>query len=220
MLAGRRFQRGPAGNRAQCRLARQADKNRRASSASRSSSAATQRLCPTSCQNRSRVQSDALTLRFPSPRQRPTAQKKMPDLRDHVLVIGCGLHRARFPAHVHHAYAGPGGRHGLQGARRAQRIHVVDHRCAFCDRCPHHLRLGGIHCDGDRRIAQRLQYRNTRRSSSAASTGCAPGRVDSPPTSMRSAPSSIRRRACAMACGGSRNRPPSEKESGVTSPRP
>src|SRR5215210_4920684 len=66
---------------------------------------------------------------------------------------------------------------------------------------------------------------STRRSSSAAETGAAPGssgpltpggRVDSPPMSTRSAPSEARRRACATAASGSTNRPPSEKESGVT----
>ena len=56
----------------------------------------------------------------------------------------------------------------------------------------------------------------TRRSSSASLTGKAPGRVDSPPTSMISAPCSTSCRACATAAGGSRNRPPSENESGVT----
>src|SRR5207248_8088012 len=46
--------------------------------------------------------------------------------------------------------------------------------------------------------------------------GCAPGRVDSPPTSTKSAPSETKRRPSAMACALSRRSPPSEKESGVT----
>src|SRR4051812_14175968 len=57
---------------------------------------------------------------------------------------------------------------------------------------------------------------NTRRSSSSAGTGSAPGRVDSPPTSRMSAPSAASWRPCATAASGSRNRPPSENESGVT----
>src|SRR3989454_9762434 len=57
---------------------------------------------------------------------------------------------------------------------------------------------------------------STRRHSSSAETGSAPGRVDSPPTSRISAPSSARWTACATALAGSANRPPSEKESGVT----
>ncbi len=44
----------------------------------------------------------------------------------------------------------------------------------------------------------------------------APGRVDSPPTSSRSAPASASARPCATAASASRKRPPSEKLSGVT----
>ena len=55
----------------------------------------------------------------------------------------------------------------------------------------------------------------TRAISAAALTGAAPGRVDSPPTSIASAPSATRRSACASAGAGSAKRPPSENESGV-----
>ena len=55
-----------------------------------------------------------------------------------------------------------------------------------------------------------------RRSSSAAATGSAPGRVDSPPTSRISAPSPASTRACSSAAAGVGKRPPSENESGVT----
>jgi len=56
----------------------------------------------------------------------------------------------------------------------------------------------------------------TRANSSAATTGSAPGRVDSAPMSRLSAPAAIRVRACATASAVSKNRPPSEKLSGVT----
>ena len=56
----------------------------------------------------------------------------------------------------------------------------------------------------------------TRRSSSSAETGSAPGRVDSPPTSSSKAPSSRSFSPCSQAACGSRKTPPSEKESGVT----
>lgn len=56
----------------------------------------------------------------------------------------------------------------------------------------------------------------TRLSSSASSTRVAPGRVDSPPTSTRSAPCATRSRPCLTAVVVSNQRPPSEKESGVT----
>ena len=55
----------------------------------------------------------------------------------------------------------------------------------------------------------------TRAISSSAETGAAPGRVDSPPTSMMSAPASSIARACGVAAP-SIQRPPSENESGVT----
>src|SRR5581483_5339427 len=56
--------------------------------------------------------------------------------------------------------------------------------------------------------------------SSSAGTGGAPGRVDSAPTSSRSAPSATSRRACRAAAAGSRYRPPSANESGVALPIP
>ena len=56
----------------------------------------------------------------------------------------------------------------------------------------------------------------TRRSSSSTVTAAAPGRVDSPPMSRMSAPSSARRRAWATASSVRAKWPPSEKESGVT----
>src|SRR5258708_6263827 len=56
------------------------------------------------------------------------------------------------------------------------------------------------------------------RASSLGETGVAMpyGRVDSAPISIMSAPSATMRRACAIAASGSRKRPPSENESGVT----
>src|SRR5439155_18512330 len=55
-----------------------------------------------------------------------------------------------------------------------------------------------------------------RLSSSSVPTGSAPGRVDSPPTSMSAAPCCARRSPCSTAAPTEKNRPPSEKESGVT----
>ena len=56
----------------------------------------------------------------------------------------------------------------------------------------------------------------TRRASSSGFTGVKPGRVDSPPTSMMSAPASSISRPWAMAVSASKCSPPSLKESGVT----
>jgi len=55
-----------------------------------------------------------------------------------------------------------------------------------------------------------------RASSVSADVPVDPGRVDSPPTSSRSAPSRSIAKACSTASWGSRNLPPSEKLSGVT----
>ena len=57
---------------------------------------------------------------------------------------------------------------------------------------------------------------STRANSSSSPTGAAPGRVDSPPTSMMRALSSTMRSACASAAASPSCWPPSEKESGVT----
>src|SRR6185436_789256 len=56
---------------------------------------------------------------------------------------------------------------------------------------------------------------NTRAFSSASDTGAAPGRVDSPPTSIQFAPSSAIRAPAATAAATLAYLPPSEKESGV-----
>src|SRR6516164_5809426 len=56
----------------------------------------------------------------------------------------------------------------------------------------------------------------TRRSSSAAGIRCAPGRVDSPPTSTMSAPCAASCRPRVIAASVPNHSPPSEKESGVT----
>src|SRR5918992_5807404 len=57
---------------------------------------------------------------------------------------------------------------------------------------------------------------STRSRSSCSATGSAPGLVDSPPTSRIPAPSPASRSPCSIAAAGSRKRPPSENESGVT----
>ena len=57
---------------------------------------------------------------------------------------------------------------------------------------------------------------STRASSTSAGTGCAPGRVDSPPMSSEAAPWATSAMAWATAASGSAWRPPSEKLSGVT----
>ena len=57
---------------------------------------------------------------------------------------------------------------------------------------------------------------NTRCNSVSAETPSDPGRVDSPPTSIMSAPAASIATACATAASTFKNNPPSEKLSGVT----
>src|SRR4051794_33156653 len=64
--------------------------------------------------------------------------------------------------------------------------------------------------------ASRSTTGTTRSSSTSAGTDWAPGRVDSPPTSRISAPSAASSSPWRIAASGSRYRPPSENESGVT----
>src|SRR6188472_640865 len=70
----------------------------------------------------------------------------------------------------------------------------------------------GIEIDG----AIAFNTGSRRASSSTPLTGAAPGRVDSAPMSIRSAPAASMARAMSRARLGSSARPPSEKESGVT----
>ena len=81
-----------------------------------------------------------------------------------------------------------------------------------------HGRLGRV--DRDARARRRPRAARsparTRRAPRPRSTGSAPGRVDSPPTSRMSAPSAASSRPCSTAASASRNSPPSENESGVT----
>ena len=79
-------------------------------------------------------------------------------------------------------------------------------------------RLHGV--DGDRDVAlapdRRRSPERRGRSPRPRRPARRRGRVDSPPMSRMSAPSAISRRAWASAASASRNRPPSEKLSGVT----
>ena len=73
-----------------------------------------------------------------------------------------------------------------------------------------------VHGDRDALRGQAPHHGDDPPSSSSSSTRVAPGRVDSPPTSTRSAPCATRSMPCLTAAVVSNQRPPSEKESGVT----
>ena len=108
------------------------------------------------------------------------------DVVDDVLIAGVLLHRARLAEHVHQAAVGvavgdqPG--HLRIAAKRGD---VVDERRAGIERGARDVRLCvSIEiCAPVRAPASPSITGSTRRSSSSADTGAAPGRVDSPPTS-------------------------------------
>ncbi len=100
----------------------------------------------------------------------------------------------------------------------AQRRDVVDDRRARLERLPRDLGLGRVDRDRDRDLGrQRLDDRDRRAAAlRRARPASAPGRLDSPPRSSRSAPSATSASACRTASSASKRRPPSEKLSGVT----
>ena len=134
-------------------------------------------------------------------------------------VGGRAVHRVELAPQVHedHGRAAPGheGRH-----RRVEReaAHVVHHVGAGVEGGAGHLRLRRV----DRQRAGAAPAEGLDDGSRAAGSPpppgpcAAPGRVDSPPTSTQSAPSSKRARPRATAASTSPRRPPSENESGVT----
>ena len=106
---------------------------------------------------------------------------------------------------VHQAHGHIRASHRFQRALALQRIDVVDHVRAGIDRCAHHLGFAGIH--RQRHVACRCNasmHRQHPPQLLVDTDGCAPGRVDSPPISRMSAPSSSSRKACAIAGSGGR----------------
>jgi hypothetical protein len=110
--------------------------------------------------------------------------KEVTDLSNDVLVGRILLHHRGVTLSVHGDVADP----QFGGDRDETRGHVVQDRRARRDgRSSDRLLLG---VDRDRAVSESAATTGrTRVSSSASSTGVAPGRVDSPPTSTTSAPS-------------------------------
>ena len=101
-----------------------------------------------------------------------------------------------------------------------ERADVVDDVRTGRERRPHRRRVARVDRDESaspgRRRPEPLDHRHhPRESPPSTSTGRAPGRVDSPPTSTIPAPAAIIALPWAAARSGSRSRPPSEKLSGV-----
>src|SRR6185437_13036743 len=136
-------------------------------------------------------------------------------LGDDVVVAWIGLHRPRLALHVHQAEVGvvlSDDARELGSPRSAV--------TSFTSSAPS-SRARAATSDFAVSIetgepASASSTGTTRRSSSSAETGSAPGRVDSPPMSTIAAPSASNRIAESAASPGSKLTPPSENESGVT----
>ena len=123
--------------------------------------------------------------------------------------------------HIRHVpVEGDDGELGQRDALDTRRLPVSRPRCIQA------VQIGVIHRPAPRGSLRPRWAASWRRSSSitsstrafcsAAATRRAPGRVDSPPTSMMSAPSCCICNACSTARSARSKRPPSENESGVT----
>ena len=109
-----------------------------------------------------------------------------------VVVVRLDLHRARFALHVHQDEAGAGLPRRPPTCRLAAAADVVHDRGAGRHRGPatRPWRVSMLSASVRARCAQPFDDRQDTSSSSSTATGSAPGRVDSPPTSTMSAPSS------------------------------
>ena len=77
-------------------------------------------------------------------------RQEIPDLRDHVNIVGLLLHGAGLAPHVHEAYRPLQRNGGLQRTLFAERADIVDHRGSRGDRGMHDGGFAGI--DGYRRV--------------------------------------------------------------------
>jgi len=94
---------------------------------------------------------------------------------------------------------------------------VIDNLRAGIQRGLRHFGL--LRVDRNRNLEQPAKpprTGKTLRSSSSMEISSEPGLVDSPPTSIKSAPARSICTACCIACSSAKNFPPSEKLSGVT----
>jgi hypothetical protein len=143
------------------------------------------------------------------------SSRKAANLRDDVVVVRRGLHRARLSLHVHQAQIRLGVGDGGDEVRvTSQRGDVVDHRSAESEASRATTARDGV--DGHRLAGEQLEHRHDPAQLLLRATGSDPGLVDSPPTSTSAAPSASIARATSAASRAEPNRPPSEKLSGVT----
>ena len=125
------------------------------------------------------------------------------DVRDDVVVARVVLHRARLAQHVHQAHSAPDSGHERRHARvAAERGDVVDERRARAASAARATGAFEVSIESGTRPARRApRSRASPVELLLGATGSAPGRVDSPPMSMRSAPSRQRSACATAACG-------------------
>jgi hypothetical protein len=112
------------------------------------------------------------------------------DLGHDVDVVSELLHGVGLAPHVHEDEARRGVANELEHARVPAARDVVHDGGPRVEGGPGHLGLSRVDGDGDVDLAgQALDDRNDSVAPSSGETGSAPGRVDSPPTSMTAAPS-------------------------------
>ena len=207
----------PAGRSAERRLARQARQHRHVQIGELVQTRAGAPGCaPPSC--RSRSPGRPRCARAPMPASlavRTASRRKFFDLAPprHRSAARCCM-VAGVAFHVHEAHGAAGLPRPPRARRARQRLDVVDHRGAGGERRLHHRRAARV----DRDAVGRSVFSSTgstRRSSSCGDRRGAGRRRFAADVEM-SAPSAASRRACATAACGSRKRPPSENESGVT----
>ena len=148
--------------------------------------------CRTRCRDRRRARRRAM----PAPRRVESLDQEVADFGDDVVVVRIVLHRARFTLHVHRheagARLGDDARACSGSARPAETSFTTDAPAAIA--AVGHRGLRGVDAHRHRRSRPRARRQPGGRVRARRPRRPArhPGRVDSPPTSRRSAPSATR----------------------------
>ena len=112
------------------------------------------------------------------------------DIYSDIVVVRTSLHVAARSPRVHENVGHPGdGDERWHGRVTEAAAHVIDDACPCVEGGLGDADPGGIDTDWDTGLRELTDHRITRCNSVRAETRAAPGLVDSPPTSIRSAPS-------------------------------
>ena len=156
---------------------------------------------------------------MPSPdgEREPLLEERL-DLADHVVVVRLRLHRPRLAAHVGEAAVrARAGHHAGELGGEAKGGHVVHERRARRERRLGHLALGRVDRDPVAGRREPLDHRDGAVELLGGGHGLgARARGRAADVEDRGALGHQLRAPCSTAASGSRKRPPSENESGVT----